>query len=280
MALWARLATTAIRSTRGIMAASLQEVVSGSPAPSAAAPTPAPGPSASSETPVSADASHVESEGDETQAATPAATPDNAKPQDSRTVPYAALKDERRKRQELERNLAELQGQVKVWSQVAPQRPAEPQEKPEDVFYRDPVNFIEGRISREREALRQERIAMSEAMLREQHPDYDDVVQSFVEATKAAPHLVQQMHQHPHPAKFAYEAGKAYSQARQYGSIDEMRAKLREELRAEVLEELKRDQAQSAAQAVQPSIAGARGAGVSSPPRWQGPTPLKSICGR
>ena len=116
--------------------------------------------------------------------------------------------------------------------------------------------------------------------MRDAHPDYDEVVAAFVEAGKAAPQLVAQLHASANPAKFAYNAGKTYLQAREYGSIDEMRAKIREELKTEVREELKRESAESAANAVQPSLANARGTGTSPKPQWRGPTPLKQIFGR
>ncbi len=259
------------------MAASISEVLNPAPAqPAASAPAPvesAPAHPSETATTTEHEAAAADGAGDDSTA-TPAVTPEASKPaDDKRQVPIAALKDERRKRQELERKLADLEGQVKAYSQTV--RPSEPTPRPnpEDLFYKDPVGFVNQRVA-------QERLAISEELVRSQHDDYDDVIQAFVEASRSAPHLVAQMQGNQNPARFAYQAGKAYLQARKCGSIDEMRTKIRAELKAEVLEEVKRESAKHAAEAVQPSLANARGVGTSPKPQWQGPTPMKQLLGR
>lgn len=252
-----------------VLATPTQSTVPAASAP--AAPSSAP---AAEQAPAPAQAAAPSIEGDTDEAATPAATSEETTPpEDPHPVPRAALLDERRKRQELERELAKLQGKLEAYSQTVKPPEAAPQPSPEDMFYRDPVAFVNTRVA-------QERLAISEELVRQQHDDYDDVVKAFVEAAHKAPHLVAQMQVNPNPARYAYQTGKAYLQARQYGSIDEMKTKIREELRAEVTEEVKRELAKQAASAVQPSLASARGTGTTAAPQWRGPTPLKQMFGR
>lgn len=181
-------------------------------------------------------------------------------PKQGHQVPYAALKDERTKRQQLERELAEMRGKVDGLTHHKPEQAAE-EGSSEDDFFADPTGYtsktIDSRLQQVQQQYDQRLFAMSETWVRSQHEDYDDAVGAFIDAAKANPALTAQMQQSPMPAQFAYETGKTYLEVEQYGgSVESMRSKLREE----ILAELKQEQSQAAAK--QPkSLAGARGVG-------------------
>lgn len=116
--------------------------------------------------------------------APPADEEDSAK-----SVPVKALKEERRKRQELERRLAELEAK-------APQQPEGPV---------DPVR---------------QRLDLSVEYAREQFSDYEEKETAFVDAIKTHPRgkeIYQAMLGDKHPARFAYELGAKILALREIG---------------------------------------------------------------
>jgi hypothetical protein len=195
--------------------------------------------------------------------------------EDPHPVPRKALIAERKKRQELERRLAQMEGQVSVYQQSTnqaknAQAPQEPS-RPEDQFYRDPVAFVDQRLA-------QQRLQISEELVRSQHPeDYQAAVDSFTEAVKASPHLLNQFRSHNNPAAFAYETGKAFADMKDVGSLDEYRAKVRAELEAEIEAKLRKEGALTAANNATTSAAGARGSGSTTTAEYSGPTSLRKI---
>ena len=190
-------------------------------------------------------------------------------------IPYKELKKERTKRQELERQLAEMQGQVKAYTQhLAPkQENNTKQPSQEDMFFRDPVAFMENRV-------RLERLNISEQMVRQQHPeDYQQAVDAFIEMSKMSPDLIRQMGEHPMPASFAYENGKTYLEAKDIGSISELRERIRNEERERLESEYKQQYGQAIVKNLPKTIAGARGSGAETAAAWAGPTSLRSMLG-
>ena len=106
----------------------------------------------------------------------------------SKSVPVKALQEERRKRQELEKRLAEFERQ-----QPQPEGPL------------DPVR---------------QRLDLSVEYAREQFPDYEDAESAFIEAVQAYPRgreLYQKMLEDRHPARFAYEIGQQLLALREIG---------------------------------------------------------------
>jgi hypothetical protein len=193
--------------------------------------------------------------------------------EDPHPVPRKALIAERKKRQELERRLAQMEGQVSVYQQSTNKNAQAPQEpaRPEDQFYRDPVAFVDQRLA-------QQRLQISEELVRSQHPeDYQAAVDSFTEAVKASPHLLNQFRSHNNPAAFAYETGKAFADMKDVGSLDEYRAKVRAELEAEIEAKLRKEGALTAANNATTSAAGARGSGSTTTAEYSGPTSLRKI---
>lgn len=276
----------------GDILGSKSQTLQASPAPVAQSVETAP-----SAEPTQADATAAESVEPQNAAATTAAQPANEDKElpddfeaDSHPVPRKALIAERKKRQEeaaerqrFERRAIELEAQVRTLQQFAQPQQAQPKAPAEEApnFYADPERYISRQLEAVKAEQSNQRMSMSAAMVRTQHPDYDEVLPAFMEAVRNAPYLEQQVMQHPHPAMFAYETGKTYLEARKYGgSLEEMKKKMREELRAEVEAEVKKAVSVSAAENANKSTAGARGTGAATAAQFTGPTPLDSILPR
>jgi hypothetical protein len=210
----------------------------------------------------------------EIETATPAEeTVDEAIETTAQTVPLAALQEQRKKRQEVESERQELRQQVAFLQgqQQAMQnrQPVQEQEDPEaakdramDEYWSDPTGYVDKRIQAGVTAVTagrvQDKINLSEAMVKRQHDDYDDVVGVFVDAAKANPALAEQMRSEPNPALFAYDYGKKIQDVAQYSTIEEMRSKLRAEIEAEIAAKSKSSQSLEAAAGISRTNAGAR----------------------
>jgi len=181
--------------------------------------------------------------------------------QEASHVPVQALKDERRKRQELERRMQAYEANMR-----------QAQQQPPPDVYQDP----EGALSHVRQQFQHEltrtRLDMSVAMARTQHQDYEDAETAFIEAVHANPNLYNQMLNDPHPAGFAYRVGKQVQAYREIGSDPvTYRDKVRQEIEAE------RGGTQRPRSSLPPSLASARDTNGRFAPAWGGPTPLKDI---
>jgi hypothetical protein len=121
-----------------------------------------------------------EAEESEDEAEPPAAEGKN----EGKSVPVAALKSERAKRQALEAELNDLK------TKHAPQ---------EEHGELD----VDGKLFAER-------TNMSREMMMELKPDYQDMETIFTEIAKDNPYLVSQMMKSHNPAKFAYEKAKEH----------------------------------------------------------------------
>lgn len=185
---------------------------------------------------------------------------------------FAALKDERRKRQALEQQVADMAAQFATMQRQAPQ------EQPAD-FWEDPNTFLETRldqfgnqlIQRWQQQAQVERISASEAAAKAKYADYEDAFHAFRQAVEANPSLAQQMASNPEPAEFAYTKGKLAMELTRVGSIDELlkaeRAKWEQEARAAV----------APSQTFPQSTVTERSVGGRTGPAWTGPTPLSAI---
>jgi hypothetical protein len=204
------------------------------------------------------------------EAAPPAAEkPPEAKPEDKPPpghVPFQALHDERRKRQELESRLAALEAEKA------------PEAKPN--LFEDPDNWekaLDERVERKLNAVRQESehkfLVLVEQAAKARHADFEDVAKVFAETARTTPGLIEEARNAPDPAEFIYQAGKNLKRYQEAGSIDELirQAESRGEERA-------RQSLQAKPAPVIPEslteIAGGKG---ESSPQWAGPTPLAKI---
>lgn len=185
----------------------------------------------------------------------------------------AGLEAERRKRQDVERELAELRTRL----QAQPQQPQQPQK----TFYDDPDAALAQQEQRFQFGMLQTRAQTSEMIARSQHQDYDQVFEVFKEVVKTTPGLVERMFADPHPAEFAYKVGKNYKAIQEAGSVDNMRAQIEKEVRLKLEQEYKDKEAQLLKEraAIPGSLSDARGS-VQTKPVFTGPTPMSAILGR
>ena len=132
------------------------------------------------------------------------------------TVPYAAMKAEREKRQRIEAELAQIRQQ---------QQQFDPQ-----VFHQDPraiSEYVERRLTLER-------INLSRGVVASINPDYDEVEELFVEEAGRNPMLREEMLRSENPALFAYQTGKQIKEYRQMQDPAAYRERIKAELRAEL----------------------------------------------
>lgn len=213
--------------------------------------------------------------GDKTEGAEPPAAT-RLEPVEPPTVPRDALMDERRKRQELEKQLQSMQQQM--------QRPQQEEERPD--WFADPEKasqYFRAEVERSNFATR---IELSESIVEAQHQDYAQYRDVFAEAASQDPGLAQRLVQARNPAKFAYETGKRIALMREIGDNPDG---YREKLRAEVMKELGMSggEAPSAQKQLPPpsapvpkSLARSPSAPVRAPNGQflsNGPTPLSDI---
>lgn len=159
-----------------------------------------------------------------------------------KTVPLKALEEERRKRQEYERRIKELETQPKQEPQQAPQ------------FWENPEQYIA-------QVGNQIRIETSQATMRAIHQDYDEMESFFVEKAQRMPYLIAQLNSHPNPALFAYQTAKQLKEMDEIqagGGLEALRKKIAEETEARVKGEYEAKFAPPAPAAVpNPSLAAA-----------------------
>jgi len=177
----------------------------------------------------------------------------------------AAAQEERRKRQDLERRLAEIEK-------------AKPKEDAK-TFWDDP----EGHLKSFEQKLEQERIQTklhtAEAIARSKYQDFDEKVGVFAEILQSTPGLHAQWLQSPDPAEFAYRLGKHTKELRDVGSIDNLRSKIEKETRLKLEAEYKKKQEdqEKQRQDLTSSLSDVRGAARRTEPVYSGPTPLDAI---
>lgn len=131
-------------------------------------------------------------------------------------VPHQALAEERRKRQEYERRLAEFEKQ-------------QAEAKPKPNLFEDPEQWEKALEERTRslvadaEAKAEARyLAMVEAAARSRYTDFDQYVQVFAEAARETPALIHEARAAADPADFAYQTGKRLSLVKEAGSLEEL----------------------------------------------------------
>lgn len=202
--------------------------------------------------------------------ATPAQQDDATK-----LVPLKALEEERKGRQDwkekairAEAALEELRKQQAQPSSTAPQQ---------DQSAPLPAEL----------ALLNERMNMSEIMVRQQHQDVDEMLAVFQKAAEQNPALGAQLAQQRHPWQWMYDQAKRMKAMEEIGSDP---AAYKQRLRDELLAELQAQQTSTASAApaaqtpvsapapvIPKTLATARSAAPRSAPAWTGPTPLSDI---
>lgn len=176
----------------------------------------------------------------------------------------AAARDERQKRQELERRLNEME---------------QAQKAPPKEFWEAPEEKLKEFEDRIQHGMLKSKIDMAESIARSRHQDFDEKVNVFAELLQNTPGLHEQWLSALDPAEFAYKAAENYINYTQAGSIDNVRAKIEAEVRAKVeaeykAKELEREKKLSS---IPNSLSNANGSGSSATPAWTGPASLESL---
>lgn len=186
-----------------------------------------------------------------------------------------AAEGERRKRQELERKLTEMQARL----------PAGDPEKPKG-FWDDPEAGLKSHEERMRQIQTETRLNTAEMIARSKYTDFDEKIAKFTELVQQTPGLAAQWLAAQDPAEFAYKLGKNHMDLQQAGSLDKLRAdietKVRAEERAKVEAEYKAkaEAADKQRSALPGTLSDVRGAASQHKEVWGGPTPLSDVLGR
>ena len=176
----------------------------------------------------------------------------------------AAVLDERRKRQELERQLEQAL------------KDKTPEEKKD--WFDDPEGAASQIKQEFQSQLANTRIEMSQEFMRSMHEDYDELEAEFVDLAKGNPAMLAEFQQSKNPAKFAYDTARKHREYADLKDVDKAKAKLREEIRAELEKEYqqKAEKEQKKRDAIPPSLS-SQGKGGLSADDYSGPTPLEDI---
>lgn len=179
-----------------------------------------------------------------------------------------AAQDERKKRQELEAEVARLRA-------AAPKEPAKD-------FWTDPDAALKAQKDELMAAVAATRVQTAETIAKSRYPDYLEKIAVFSQIAQQNPWLAKHVQDAPDPAEAAYRIGKNAHDLQQLGGMDAALAKERQEtaarVRAEVEKELK-EKAEKAAQeraAIPGSLSDARSTGGNKVV-WNGPTSLDNI---
>ena len=177
---------------------------------------------------------------------------------------YTAMTEERRKRQEIERQLHEIK---------AMQPPQEPK-----AFWDDPEGALQNFQSKIEKVVTTTRMDTAEQIARSKYSDFDDKINVFAEVLQSTPGLREHWMQAPDPAEFAYRTGKNYMELQQAGNIDALRAKIESEVRMKLETEMKaKDEARKAElAAIPPSLSNVQSA-PGNKAVWGGPPSLDNI---
>lgn len=182
---------------------SLAEILSGTTAPDTSAnqtPTAEPAqatdvkPTAEAEAPATSAGQATETKEGETPPDTSAQVRDeNGRfvKREEVTALRTAMQEERRKRQELERRMAESTDTT-----------------PKPTIWEDPDAFVDGKVAKVKEESDARFYSLSERLAKGQHADFDDVVNALLEDCQNDPSLGKLVHQHvsgaEHPAEELY----------------------------------------------------------------------------
>ena len=182
---------------------------------------------------------------------------------------YKAIREEREKRQNLERELETLKRAI--------QEQQNPPEPPPSVFEDEQgwqAHFGNQVVSTAvQQATLNAKLDMSEMMVRQANPDFEEVKAEFLALAEQNPVLRQQALSDPHPWNKAYQIAKNHRAMQELGAtnLDDLKAKIRDELMAEM-------QASPAPRAsVPPSLASERNVGQRTGPQWTGPKSLSDM---
>lgn len=160
------------------------------------------------------------------QQAEPVAAPPAA---EEKTVPTKALQEERRKRQELEQRLAEIEAR-----QQPQQPPPSVWEDERGAFQHFGQEVVGTAVQ---QATFNARLDMSEMMVRQAHADdFDEKKATFMQLMAEVPGLQQRALQDPHPWNFAYQYVTNHERMNELAAVNvgDLEAKIEARIRAEL----------------------------------------------
>tara|TARA_R110002020_G_scaffold180814_2_gene375503 strand:- start:734 stop:1492 length:759 start_codon:yes stop_codon:yes gene_type:complete len=202
--------------------------------------------------------------------------PEPESSESDKSVPIAALLDERDKRQAMSKELEALRKQL--------------DERTEPEAVPDVIDDQEGFVSSIRSEVQREvfsvRAEVSQEMMRTMHDDYDAVEAKFLEMATDNPELADGMASATLPAKFAYETVKKAEKLAQMENVDEYESKTRAEIEAKVRAEIEAEvragiKAESdKASSLTPSIAAVTADGGNTVPPVKIENPLETTFNR
>lgn len=171
-----------------------------------------------------------------------------------------AMRDEREKRQALERELQALR---------TPKEPVDP--------WTDLPGAFKSHQEQLDERLFVERCNLTEQLVREKHADFDDVREVFIEAAQGNPALWQQLRQESNPARFVYREGLRIKELKEVGGdFAAYRTKLKTDIEASVRAEYEAKYGKPTP-VVPTSLNSDTSPVVPAEPAYAGPPPLKSL---
>jgi hypothetical protein len=120
------------------------------------------------------------------------------------------------------------------------------------------------------------KLDMSEMMVRQANPDFEEVKAEFLALAEQNPELRQQALSDPHPWNKAYQIAKNARTMRELGATDvaTLEARLREQIMAEL-----QGQAPARPMAAPPTLTTERSVGSRTGPAWAGPKSLSDLLG-
>ncbi len=183
---------------------------------------------------------------------------------------YKAIKEEREKRQTIERELEALKAQFQQLTQPVQQEPPPSVWEDENAWGGHLVNTAVT------QAETRSRVLMSEMLMRQSEADFEDLKATYFELERSNPAIAQQVMADPHPWNKAIQIAKSHKAMQELGAtnVEEMR----EKLKAELLAELQQGQTPVAGKPALPvSLTGERSVASRTGPEWSGPTPLSSL---
>ena len=206
-------------------------------------------------------------------------------------VPRRAFETIRRERQDWKEKAAKAEGEngelrrrLEALEKAAQTPPTPPQAPPRPLPPLDPVNDPAGFVQRFQNAMLNERLNVSEAMLRRAigNEAVDAVVADFRQAASENPSLYDQLYQQPDPYGWAQTVAERHRTIRDVGADP---AAYRERIIAEARAKWEAEQAEAArtvtispAAGRQPSLATARSVGARSQ-AWSGEPSLEDVLG-
>lgn len=182
---------------------------------------------------------------------------------------YKAIKEEREKRQAIEREVEALKAQIQQFQVQQQEPPAPPPSLWEDE--QGWQQHLQRQVLEQANQL--SRINASEMAARAQNPDFQEMFDLFNQMAATNPSVAQQAMADPHPWGKAYQIAKSYKATQELGAVDvaDLEAKIREKVLAEMQGQM------PVPQSLPPSITGERSVASRTGPAWAGPTPLEDL---